>query len=142
LLLPYPDGKIRPNHIEPQLLRLGDQHSVQPRVVFITQPTELGACYTLKELHELKNFCEKHQLLIHMDGARLGSACQFLNEPFKALTQDVGIDALSLGGTKNGLLGAEMVIFWDQARYQDFKFYRKQLMQLPSKSRFLSAQFL
>lgn len=141
LLAPSRDGKIRPEDIEPFLVQRGDQHAVQARVVSITQPTELGVCYTLEELRELREFTTKHNLKLHMDGARLANAAYFLKCSLKELTADIKLDALSFGGTKNGLLGVEAVIFWDQSLAQDFRYYRKQLMQLPSKTRFLSIQF-
>jgi threonine aldolase len=141
LTLSSEDGKITPAQIEKLLVRRGDQHHVQPRVVSITQPTELGVCYSPEELKELRAFTRRHQLLLHMDGARLANAAYFLQASFRELTGDIGLDALSLGGTKNGLLGAEAVIFWNQDWARDFKFHRKQMMQLPSKMRFLAAQF-
>lgn len=142
LTLPSSNGKITPTQIEKLLVRKGDQHHVQPGVVSITQPTELGVCYSLEEMKKLREVTKKHGLRLHIDGARLANAAHFLNCSFQDLTQNIGIDALSFGGTKNGLLGAEAVVFWDENQARDFKFYRKQLLQLPSKMRFLSAQFL
>lgn len=142
LTLPSEDGKIRPEQIGRLLVRLGDQHHVQPRVVSITQPTELGVCYTMEELAELRKFTRQHNLKLHMDGARLANAAVFLGVSLTELTSGVGLDALSFGGTKNGLLGGEVVVLWNQEEAKHFKFYRKQLLQLPSKMRFMSAQFL
>lgn len=142
LVLPSEDGKITPEAISQLLTRLGDQHHVQPGAVSITQPTELGLCYTLEELKELREFTAKHNLRLHVDGARLSNAAHYLGCSLKNLTEDIGIDALSFGGTKNGLLGVDAVIFWGKEFATDFKYHRKQLMQLPSKMRFLSSQFL
>lgn len=136
------NGKIRVEQIQEALLRRGDQHHSQPKMISLTQPTEWGVCYSLEELHAIGNLCKKEGLYFHLDGARLANAAHFLDCDLKTMTFDTGVDVVSFGGTKNGLMGAEMVIFKDTSKAQDFKFYRKQLMQLPSKTRFLSAQFL
>ncbi|MBX7232170.1 MAG: threonine aldolase [Bdellovibrionales bacterium] len=152
ITLPSQEGKLTPALIEPILIRLGDQHCVQPRLVSITQPTELGTVYSIQELKQLSSFCKKNQLLLHMDGARLGNAVCFLNSSFQEMTTDVKLDALSLGGTKNGLLGAEAILFFNHQNIEaknyhrssvpaHFKFIQKQELQLPSKVRFLAAQF-
>lgn len=133
-------GKITPEMIQPHLCRRGDQHWAQPRVISITQPTEVGTVYSLEEMKALSEFAQQNGLLLHVDGARLANAAVHLQCTFKDLVQ--GVDALSLGGTKNGLLGVEAVILFGSSRRSDFKFLRKQAMQLPSKMRFLSGQFL
>lgn len=141
LTVATPDGKLRPQDLEALLVRRGDQHAVQPRLISVTQPTEWGTVYTVEELKALKNFCRQHGLFLHMDGARLANAVVYLQTTFKALTTEVGVDALSFGGTKNGLMGGEAVLFFGEARHSDFRYLQKQEMQLPSKMRFLSAQF-
>jgi threonine aldolase len=135
------DGKIGPEDIKPWLIRKGDQHAVQPRLVSIAQPTEFGTVYTIDELKRLRQFCNDNGLYLHMDGARLANACVQLNCSFADLTTGVGLDALSLGGAKNGLLGAEAVVLFSQSHASDFRFIQKQEMQLPSKVRFFAAQF-
>lgn len=142
MAIPSPDGKIRPQDIEKQLIRRGDQHYAQPRLVSITQPTELGTVYTMDELRDLRDFTKKNGLYLHIDGARLIYAARHLKVSLQELTSELGIDALSFGGTKNGLLFGEAVILFDKDLAKDFKFIRKQTMQLPSKMRFLSAQFI
>jgi threonine aldolase len=138
---PHHQGKIRIEELERQLTGIGDQHHVQPRVISISQTTELGTVYSLDELRELSSFAQKHGLFVHMDGARICNAAASLNLPFRAFTREVGIDVLSFGGTKAGLMGAEAVVFLNPARAQEFKFVRKQAMQLASKMRFIAAQF-
>ncbi|MCB0361441.1 MAG: threonine aldolase [Bdellovibrionales bacterium] len=141
-IIPVPtiNGKVTPETVAPYIRRRGDQHSTQLRVISIAQPTEVGTVYSLTELEALTQFARDNNLLVHMDGARLANAAVFLKCSFKELTQ--GVQALSFGGTKNGLFGAEAVILFDGYRSKDFKFIRKQAMQLPSKMRFLSSQFL
>lgn len=136
------DAKLTPEHVEWQLGRLGDEHAVQPRVVSVTQSTELGTRYTPSELHALADFAHARGLLLHVDGARLANAAVALDVPLRALTTDAGADAVSFGGTKNGLLAGEAVVFCDPALAEGFAFLRKQTLQLASKGRFLAAQFI
>jgi threonine aldolase len=139
--LPTPDGKLRPEQIEPLLTRLGDQHHVQPRVVSVSQPTEMGTVYTVEELTRLAAFAHERGLLLHVDGARLANAAAHLNVSLKDLTAGAGVDVLSFGGTKNGMMYGEAVVFFDPAPAEEFRFVRKQCAQLPSKMRFVAAQF-
>ena len=139
--LPTPDGKLRPEQIEPLLARLGDQHHVQPRVVSVSQATELGTVYTTGELRRLADFAHGRGLLLHVDGARLANAAAHLDVSLKELTADAGVDVLSFGGTKNGMMYGEAVVFFDPALARGFEFVRKQCAQLPSKMRFVAAQF-
>ena len=139
--LPTPDGKLRPEQIEPLLARLGDQHHVQPRVISISQPTELGTVYTIEELSRLAEFAHARGLLLHVDGARLSNAAAHLGVSLQELTAGAGVDVLSFGGTKNGMMYGEAVVFFDPALAEGFKFVRKQCAQLPSKMRFVAAQF-
>lgn len=139
--VPSADGKIRIDQCEEFLERRGDQHYAQPRAVSLTQPTELGVCYTLDELREWRRWTKEKNLLLHLDGARLSNAAAFLNCSLKNLTSDIGVDVVSFGGTKNGLMGAEAVLLFSDDAKKTFKFHRKQAMQLSSKTRFLAAQF-
>jgi len=134
-----PDGKIRASSLSEFMTRKGDQHSSQVIGVSITQPTEYGTVYSLEELSELRQFADRHGLYIHMDGSRLVNAATYLQIGLDRLTENV--DVLSLGGTKNGLLFGEAVVIFNQNIVKDFKFRRKQFMQLPSKTKFIACQF-
>jgi len=136
------DGKLRPADIEAALQGIGDEHRAQPRVVSISQSTELGTVYTPGELRALADAAHARGLLVHLDGARLANAAASLGVPLRAIASDAGIDALSFGGTKNGLLGAEAVVLLGGRTWPEAKYLRKQATQLPSKLRFLSAQFI
>ncbi len=142
-LIPVPsqDGKIIISELENFLIRKGDQHYSQPRLISLTQPTELGTCYTLEELRQIVTLAKKHQLYVHIDGARLTNAVQHLNTTYKAMTVDLGLDLLSFGGTKNGLMFGEAVVIFNHDLKKDFKYIRKQSAQLPSKTRFIASQF-
>lgn len=135
------DGKLRIEQIEPYLHVFGNEHHVQPRVISISQATEMGTVYSKQELKALAKFAHENNMLLHVDGARLSNAAASLNANFKEITADAGVDVLSFGGTKNGMIYGEAVIFFDEKLGQDFKFIRKQGMQLPSKMRFIAAQF-
>lgn len=135
-----PDGKLVPPDVTARLKGLRDQHHVQPKVVAITQSTEVGTVYTPAEIAELARVAHAHGLLVHMDGARVANAAAALDVPLRAITTDAGVDVLSFGGTKNGALGAEAVVFLRPDLGQDFRFTRKQGMQLASKMRYVSAQ--
>jgi threonine aldolase len=139
--LPTPDGKLRPEQIEPLLARKSDQHHVQPRVISVSQPTELGTVYTVEELSRLAGFAHRRGMLLHVDGARLSNAAAHLGVPLRDLTAGAGVDVLSFGGTKNGMMYGEAVVFFDPALAAGFRFVRKQCAQLPSKMRFVAAQF-
>lgn len=137
-----PDGKLTPEQVEPLLGRVGDEHAVQPRVISISQCTELGTVYTPRETQELADLAHGRGLILHMDGARLANAAVALDRPLRAITTEVGVDLLSFGGTKNGLLGAEAVVFINPELAGGFEFLRKQSLQLASKMRFLAAQLV
>lgn len=139
--LPSKDGKIYPKQTLEVLARGGDQHYSQPRIVSLTQPTELGVCYTMEELRAWRLFTRSKNLMLHLDGARLANAAAFLNVSLEQMTSDLEIDMVSFGGTKNGLMGAEACILISDEAKENFKFHRKQAMQLSSKTRFLAAQF-
>lgn len=136
------NGKMLISEIEKHIIRKGDQHYSQPRMISLTQPTELGTCYSLSELKEIIQIAQKHKIYVHIDGARFTNACAFLDLPYSALTTDLQIDCMSFGGTKNGLAFGEAVLIWNDDLKKDFKFIRKQSAQLPSKTRFISSQFL
>ena len=142
IAVPTEHGKLTPAQVEETLIRKGDQHFSQVKAISITQPTELGTLYSKEEMLALSQCAKQHGLFFHVDGARFIYAAEALNATFKELTADVGVDALSFGGTKNGLLFGEMVILFNDQAKKDFKYVRKQQMQLPSKMRFLAAQFL
>jgi threonine aldolase len=142
-LLPVdtPDGKLTPELVAPRIERVGDEHAVQPRVLSITQSSELGTLYSLEELRALADFAHGHGLLLHIDGARLANAAAALGSSLgEAAT---GADLLSLGGTKNGLMLGEAVITRGRAAElaDTLPFLRKQTLQLASKMRYLAAQF-
>ncbi len=139
--LPSTDGKIRIEQIVPYLYSIGFPHHVQPGVISISQPTEYGTVYTVEEVQALSYFAHKNSLLLHMDGARLANAAVALDCDLKAISSDAGVDVLSFGGTKNGMMFGEAVIFFDPDLSKDFKYIRKQGMQLHSKMRFIAAQF-
>ena len=139
--VPTPDGKLRVEQIKPLLHGIGVEHYAQPRVISVSQATEMGTVYTKKELKSLGDFAHDHDLLLHVDGARLANAAVSLNASLKELTADAGVDVLSFGGTKNGMMYGEAVIFFDKSMGADFKYIRKQGMHLASKMRFISAQF-
>jgi threonine aldolase len=135
------DGKLSPQRLEPFLHARGNEHHSQPRVVSVTQPTELGTVYSLSELAAIGEFSRANELLFHMDGARLANAAASLGCGLRELTAGVGVDVLSFGGTKNGMMIGEAVVLFNPAYSLNFKFIRKQGMQLASKMRFISAQF-
>lgn len=141
IALPTPDGKLRLQQLEPLLHVFGNEHHVQPRVISISQATEMGTVYTKQELKQIADFAHANNLLLHVDGARLANAAASLNVALKEITADAGVDVLSFGGAKNGMMYGEAVVFFDSKLAQDFKYIRKQGMHLPSKMRFISAQF-
>jgi threonine aldolase len=136
-----PDGKIRAEQLKPFLHGVGFEHHVQPGVVSISQASEMGTVYTQREVKTLSGFVHKHNMLLHMDGARIANAAVSLNASFKEITKDAGVDVLSFGGAKNGMMYGEAVVFFDKQLAADFKYIRKQGMHLPSKMRFIAAQF-
>ncbi len=136
------EGKLTVEALKKHMIRFGDQHFSQVGCLSITQPTELGTVYSIHEMQELRDFAKKYHLKLHMDGARLPNATEFLQINFKELRKSFPMDALSFGGTKNGLMGAELVLFWEDIYKRNFRYIRKQTMQLPSKTRFLATQFL
>lgn len=140
--VPVPEGKLTPELIATEAFGFGDEHRAQPLVVSITQSSELGTVYTPDEIRAITSFAHDKGMLVHMDGARLWNAAASLNLPFRAFTTDVGVDVLSLGGTKNGLLGAEAIVVLNPDAVDGLIYLRKLSMQLASKMRFASAQIL
>ena len=147
-LIPLPtiEGKLTVEAVSRAYHGIGDQHHVQPRVISITQTTEVATVYTPGEVKALAAFAHAHDMFLHMDGARISNAAASLGLTLRQCTRDLGVDVLSFGGTKNGLMGAEAVVFFHQKggekqRSRDFLYLRKQGMQLSSKMRFLSVQF-
>jgi threonine aldolase len=141
ITVPTLDGKLRGEQLKPLLHGIGVEHHVQPRVLSVSQASEMGTVYTKKELKSLADFAHGHDMLFHVDGARLANAAVSLNASLKEITADAGVDVLSFGGTKNGMMYGEAVIFFDKKMAAGFKYIRKQGMHLPSKMRFISAQF-
>lgn len=146
--VPTASGKLTPAMVESQIFDVGFVHRAQPGVVSISNTTEFGTVYSAAEIAALAEVAHKHGLYLHMDGARLANAAAALNLPFKAFTTDVGVDLVSLGGTKIGALAAEAVLVLNAHKPQNSKlvealpFLRKTSMQLSSKMRYTSAQLI
>ena len=138
--IPAPDGKLTVESVRHAYRGIGDQHHVQPRVISITQATEMGTVYKPEEIMALARFAHDRDMFLHMDGARIANAAASLGLNLRQATRDLGVDALSFGGTKNGLMGAEAVVFFDKKLSRNFHYLRKQGMQLASKMRFMSVQ--
>ena len=136
-----PDGKITVDQVKPFLHGVGFEHHVQPRVISISQATEMGTVYTPREVKRLAEFAHKHEMLLHVDGARISNAAVSLNLQLREITAEIGVDILSFGGAKNGMMYGEAVVFFDPRMARDFKYIRKQGTHLASKMRFISAQF-
>ncbi len=135
------NGKIVSEQVKPFLNSIGFQHHSQPKVISISQVTEMGTIYTPMEIKEIADFAHANNMYLHMDGARISNAVVALETDFSSITTDVGVDVLSFGGTKNGLMLGEVVIFFNKDLAKDFEYARKQGMQLHSKMRFIAAQF-
>ncbi len=139
--LPHQDGKITLDSVRHAYHGIGDQHHVQVRVISITQSTEMGTVYQPEEIRALADFAHEHEMFLHVDGARIANAAVTLGQTLRQATRDLGVDVLSFGGTKNGIMGGEAVVFFNQKMSKDFLYLRKQGMQLASKMRFIAAQF-
>lgn len=137
-----PDGKLTPALIEPHLNNWGVEHHSQPKSVYISQCSELGTVYTCDEIRAIADLIHQHGMYLHLDGARLANAAVFLDKSFKEITTDSGVDIVSFGGTKNGMLMGEAVVALNPDLTADMKYLRKQSAQLCSKMRYLSAQFI
>lgn len=136
-----PNGKLTPAAVEEKIIRIQDQHHPQAKVISISQSTEYGTVYTIDEIKALSALARKYKMYLHMDGSRIANAAVSLGADFKSFTRDAGVDVLSFGGTKNGMMIGEAVVFFNTSLAADFSYQRKQGMQLHSKMRFISAQF-
>lgn len=141
LSVPTTSGKLTPELIARQLRGMGDQHRAQPRVVSITQSTEMGTCYSIDELAAVCEKAHSEGLSVHLDGARICNAAAFLGVGLAALTSDLGVDVVSFGGTKNGLMLADAVVVLNPGAVSGISYIRKASMQLASKMRFVAVQF-
>lgn len=136
------NGKITPGQIAKYLHGFGFEHHSQPGLISITQVSEMGTVYTVEEIRALADLAHQHGMYLHMDGARIANAAVSLGVPFRTFTSDAGVDILSFGGTKNGMMVGEAVLFFNPALATKSKYYRKQAAQLYSKMRFVGAQFV
>jgi len=139
--LPTPNGKITLEQLKPYPSAFGIPHFAQPKVISITQSTEYGTLYSCDEVKAIADFAHQNSMLLHMDGARISNAAVALNKALKEITGDLGVDILSFGGTKNGMMFGEAVVFFDKKLAKNFQYIRKQGMQLTSKMRFIAVQF-
>ena len=140
--IPTMDGKLTPELVATQLHGFGEPHHSQPKVIAISQTTELGTLYTPQEIKSLADLAHQHDMYLFMDGTRLPNACAITNCTLKEMTTDCGVDIFTLGGTKNGLMMGEVLVALRPELEKNLKFYRKQTTQLYSKMCFLSAQFI
>ena len=141
LTVPTPLGKLTPALVDLQASGWGDEHRAQPKVVSITQSTELGTCYSVDEIAAIVEHAHGYDMLVHLDGARIANAAAALDVPLRAFTTDLGVDVVSFGGTKNGLMLGECVVILNPDAVRGMAFLRKLSMQLASKMRFVSVQF-
>jgi threonine aldolase len=140
--VPSSDGKLTPELIDQEAWGWGNEHRAQPLAVSITQTTELGTVYTPAEVRAIADHVHERGMKLHMDGARIANAAAHLGVPLRDFTTDAGVDVLSFGGTKNGLLFGEVIISLNPEATPGLKYLRKMNMQLASKMRFISAQFI
>lgn len=138
--LPTPDGKLTLELVEHAYHGIGDEHHVQPKVISITQASEMGTIYQPEEIRAFARFAHDRNMYLHLDGARIANAAASLGQTLRQATRDLGVDVLSFGGTKSGIMGGEAVVFFRPELASDFLFLRKQAMQLASKMRFVSVQ--
>ena len=140
--IPTPDGKLTPALVEPHLHGFGFEHHSQPKVIAISQTTELGTAYTKEEIKALADLAHSHDMYLFVDGTRIANACAYLNVSIKEITVDCGVDIFTMGGTKNGLMFGEALVPLRKELSENIKYYRKQTTQLYSKMRYISAQFI
>jgi len=139
--LPSSDGKISVEQMQPLMHSVGFQHHSQPRVISVTQATELGTIYSIEDIRKIALFASDNDLYLHMDGARIANAAASMNVSLAEMTKEAGVDVLSFGGTKNGAMAAEALVFFNTELAREYEYTRKQTMQLLSKMRYISAQF-
>ena len=142
LTVASPNGKLTVDMVKKHMHGFGFQHHAQPKVISISQVSELGTVYKPSEVRTLADFAHSNNMLLHMDGARLANAAVSLNMGFREFTRDAGVDVLSFGGTKNGMMYGEAIVFFNKQLAHDFMYTRKQGLQLASKMRYISAQFI
>ena len=140
--IPTPDGKLTPKLVKRQLHGFGFEHHSQPKVIAISQTTEMGTVYTPEEVRALADLAHEYEMYLFVDGTRMANACASLNVSLKAMTVDCGVDIFTIGGTKNGLLFGEALVPMREELARNIKYHRKQTTQLYSKMRFVSAQFI
>lgn len=136
------DGKLTPGLVRPLLHGFGVEHHSQPKVIAISQTTEMGTAYTPREIKLLADLAHEHDMYLFVDGTRMANASAFLNVSVKEMTVDCGVDIFTFGGTKNGLMMGEVLVPLRKELAENLKYYRKQTTQLYSKIRFISAQFI
>ncbi len=136
------DGKLRIGDVKGFLSHQDDEHRVQPKVISISQTTEVGSLYSVEEIKALADFAHEHNMYLHLDGARIANAVVALDSSFKQMITDTGVDLLSFGGTKNGMMIGEAIVSFNKEISRNLKYHRKQGMQLLSKMRFISCQFI
>jgi len=139
--VPTPDGKLTPSLVKARIQRIGDQHHPQAKVISISQPTEYGTIYSVEEVKALAVLAKEHNLLLHMDGSRISNAAVALGSDFRTFSRDAGVDVLSFGGTKNGMMFGEAILVFRPELAIEMSYLRKQGMQLHSKMRYIAAQF-
>ena len=141
MVRPSKNGKLTPESVEEVTEYLGVEHHSQPGIVSITQATEVGTVYTVEEIQALSEVCRRYGMYLHMDGARIANAVVASGTDLAGMTVDAGVDLLSFGATKNGIMFGEAVVVFKEEPAKDFPFIRKQSMQLASKMRYIAAQF-
>jgi threonine aldolase len=141
ITIPTKDGKLTPALIEKAIFGVGDEHHVQARIVSIAEVTELGTLYSPAEIKAICDYAHSRNLYVHLDGARLANACVALGCSFREITRDAGVDIISFGGTKNGMMLGESIVSFRPELTTGMKYLRKMGMQLYSKMRFVAAQF-
>ena len=139
--IPTLDGKIYPDTIAEKIMRIGDQHHPQSKMISLSQSTEYSTVYSVDEIKAISALAKKNNFYLHMDGSRISNAAVSLGKDFRDFTVDAGVDILSFGGTKNGMMFGEAVVIFNKTLTENFSYIRKQGMQLHSKMRFISAQF-
>lgn len=142
LTVPNDNGKLNIEYVKPYLLSLGDHHQSQPKVISISQTTEKGSLYSLEEIRKIADFAHENGMYLHVDGARISNAIVALNSSYKEMITDTGVDLFSFGGTKNGMMIGEAIVVLNQEIGDHYGFMRKQGMQLVSKMRFVTCQFI